>query len=276
MVAGEGGTVGEQLREHREAQGLSLDEVAQRTRVPRRHLVLIEDGQYAQLPAATYSAGFVKAYARLLGLDAQALSDQFRRESAATVVRPERPEPYEPADPGRTPPFGVALMALLVALVAGLGFLYWRGSRDQPAELAARGPAPEASVAAAGPAPAAPTAAVSAAAPSGGPVVIGAAQEVWIKVAAGERTLFMGTLKPGNRFEVPADAIDPMLTTGRPGDTLITVGATPIPPVGDPDRAAHDVSLKADALLARVTTPPLATQPPAGAPVPVTDAAGPA
>lgn len=268
---------GDTLRDAREAEGMSLDEVAARTRVPIRHLRMIEQGDYAGLPAATYSAGFVKSYARLLGLDAQALSDRFRGEIERETVRPYRPEPYEPADPRRTPPWGVAALALAAALLAALVFLYWRGSSDQPAALAANGvpaapiaaaPAPAATQAAAAPAPGAPAAA-------GGPVTVGATQDVWVKVSASGKTLFMGLLSPGRTVAVPPDAVDPTLTTGRPGVTTVSVGATAIPPVGDPDRAAHGVSLKPADLLARAGAAPPAVQPASGAPTAVQDAAGP-
>ena len=42
--------------------------------LPVRHLVQIEDGRLEGLPAAPYSAGFVKSYARAVGLDPVALS----------------------------------------------------------------------------------------------------------------------------------------------------------------------------------------------------------
>ncbi|WP_294391922.1 helix-turn-helix domain-containing protein [uncultured Sphingomonas sp.] len=269
-----GSTVGERLRIAREAQGLDVEDIASRTRIPTRHLRMIERGDYAGLPAPTYSAGFIKTYARLLGLDGRELSDQFRTEIGTATVESHKPQPYEPADPRRTPPIGLALLALLVAMVVGLGYLYWRGARDEPVEVAAQASdAPAAAPNRAQPAaqPMAPTPA-----PTGGPVAIGANQDVWVRVSDGGKTLFMGTLKPGNRFDVPADAVDPLLTTGRPGSTTITVGQTPIPSVGDPDRAAKNVSLKADALLARVATPPPATQPAAGAATPVENGAGPA
>lgn len=265
-----GPRTGEQLRAAREADGMDLEEVASRTRVPIRHLRMIEAGEYVGLPAATYSAGFVKSYARLLGLDAQDLSERFRAEVERETVPSQRPAPFEPADPRRTPPLGLALAVLLVAMVAILGFLYWRGSGEQPTRLAANGvrTAPAAAPTAGprvAPAPAAPAVP---AAPAGGAVVIGASQEVWIKVAAGGRTLFMGTLTPGRTFPVPADAVDPLLTTGRPGNTLVSVGGRALPPVGDPDRAAHDVSLKPADLLAHAAAAPAAgsvagTPPPA-------------
>ena len=270
--------VGDKLRAAREAQGLTIEEIANGTRIPKRHLTTIENGGYEGLPAPTYSAGFIKSWARRLGLDGQALSDQFRMEMGSLSVEPAQSLPYEPADPRRTPPIGLALLALLVAVVVGLGYLYWRGTAEQPSQIAAAAtdqpvaPGPTA----ARPAPAPAVAAPPAATPPQptGPVVIGATQDVWIKVSDSGKTLFMNVLHPGDHFQVPADAVAPLMTTGRPGHTTLMVGQTPIPPVGDPDRAAKDVSLKPADLLARVAAPPPAAQPPANATTPVENSAG--
>jgi hypothetical protein len=104
--------------------------------------------------------------------------------------------------------------------------------------------------------------------------VIGATQDVWIKVSDSGKTLFMNVLHPGDQFQVPADAVAPMMTTGRPGSTTVMVGQTPIPTLGDPDRIAKDVSLKPADLLARTAAPPVAAQPPANATTPVENIAG--
>jgi len=276
-MAGAALRVGDKLRAAREAQGLTIEEIASSTRIPKRHLITIENGEYQGLPAPTYSAGFIKSWARRLGLDGQALSDQFRVEMGGVSVEPAQALPYEPADPRRTPPAGLALLALLVAVVVGLGYLYWRGTAEQPRQIAAAAtdqPPVVKSAPAAAPPAAAPTAAAVTSSPQpSGPVVIGATQDVWIKVSDSGKTLFMNVLHPGDHFEVPADAVAPLMTTGRPGHTTVTVGQTPIPPVGDPDRAAKDISLKPADLLARVAAPPPATQPPANAATPVENSA---
>jgi len=278
-ATGEAQRVGEKLRAAREAQGLTIDEIANSTRIPKRHLTMIENGGYDGLPAPTYSAGFIKSWARRLGLDGQALADQFRVEMGGIPIETTQALPYEPADPRRTPPAGLALLALLVAVVVGLGYLYWRGTAEEPSEVAAAAtdtPPPAAHPAAA---PVAtqpgPAAATAAATPQPtGPVVVGATQDVWIKISDSGKTLFMNVLHPGDHFEVPADAVAPLMTTGRPGNTTLMVGQTPIPTVGDPDRAAKDVSLKPADLLARVAAPPPAAQPPANATTPVENSAG--
>src|SRR3546814_18877825 len=57
-------SAGDRLREAREKQKLSIADIAQRTRVPIRHLEAIEQGNYGELPSPTYAIGFAKAYAR--------------------------------------------------------------------------------------------------------------------------------------------------------------------------------------------------------------------
>ena len=277
-AAGSVQRVGDKLRAAREAQGLTIEEIANGTRIPKRHLITIENGGYEGLPAPTYSAGFIKSWARRLALDGQALSDQFRMEMGSLSVEPAQSLPYEPADPRRTPPVGLALLALLIAVIVGLGYLYWRGTAEQPSQIAAAAtdqpaaPGPVAAQPASTPAQAAPPAATPP--QPTGPIVIGATQDVWIKVSDSGKTLFMNVLHPGDHFEVPADAVAPLMTTGRPGHTTVMVGQTPIPPVGDPDRVAKDVSLKPADLLARVAAPPPAAQPPANATTPVENSAG--
>src|SRR5678815_172685 len=62
-------SVGDRLREAREARELTLAQVAAETRIPQRHLQTIEAGDFAALPARTYAISFAKNYARMVGLD---------------------------------------------------------------------------------------------------------------------------------------------------------------------------------------------------------------
>jgi cytoskeletal protein RodZ len=263
--------VGERLAHARERRGLTLAEVAESTRIPLRHLKAIEGGDYASLPAPTYSAGFVKVYAKTLGLDPQSLSHAFRAETGHAMAPRHEPAPYEPADPARTPPRGLAILVVLICLVAGIGYLYWRGTHDNAVELASASQSAPPAAAAPPPPVAAPQAA-----PVAGAVTVAADGDVWMKIAQADgKVLFMGVMKQGDSFAVPPDAVEPILTTGRPGLTRVTVGTSIVPPLGNPDRMVKDVSLKPDALLARVTATP-AVQPPANATTPVENIAGPA
>ncbi|MFT3977555.1 MAG: helix-turn-helix transcriptional regulator, partial [Sphingomonas bacterium] len=135
-------SVGERLRAAREAQGMSLAEIAARTRVPQRHLEAIEDGSYESLPSPTYAMGFVRAYARTVGEDEVTLAHDTREE----VSRLGRPvaqyQPYEIADPARVPSRGLVIVAAGVALaIVVLAVLWfavgmWRSHADNAAASA--------------------------------------------------------------------------------------------------------------------------------------------
>lgn len=74
-------TVGDELRAGREASGLSLTELAERTKVRRAFLAALEDMRVEALPSRPFAIGYVRAYAEALGLDADALVVRFRRET---------------------------------------------------------------------------------------------------------------------------------------------------------------------------------------------------
>src|ERR1044071_6254883 len=97
-------SIGEQLRRTREAKGMSLDDIAGRTRIPIRHLQNIEREEWDALPAVTYAIGFTGNYANAVGLDGPALARQLRDEIGGPSHRAAAPEYYAQADPARVPP----------------------------------------------------------------------------------------------------------------------------------------------------------------------------
>ncbi|SFR97916.1 helix-turn-helix domain-containing protein [Sphingomonas jatrophae] len=262
------GRVGAQLAAAREERGLSLDEIAERTRIPMRSLELIEAGAKDGLPALTYSAGFVRSYAAALGLDGQAMAQQFRAEMGRPVRR-DVPEPYAPADPARVPTRLLVIVALVLALLVAGGYAIWRGDAlfgsgaEQREQLAAGTdpavyPPPESGQ------PQAPLVqpGASPAGPVGGPVTVTAREEVWLRIAEREgKTLFLGTMTPGQSFTVPDDAIDPVLRTGRPQALDVKVGTAVMASLGPPDTLVREASLKRDALSQAAALPPPAAQP---------------
>ena len=261
-------TVGGRLRAAREARGQSLDEIGKQTRVPVRHLVQIEEGRLEGLPAAPYSAGFVKSYARAVDLDPMELSQQFRAEFAAAAQASPRIayEPYEPADPVRLPPRLLAFVALAIAILLVAGYGIWRSGiltgegADQRAQLAASGEPMGTSGVPAAPPPGQPA---KPAAPVGGAVRITATQDTWFEVndKTSNTRLYTGVLKQGQSWDVPSTAGDPVIKTGRPEGLTVTVGGQPVAPLGAPAKTISNVSLKAASLTARPapTTAPSAT-----------------
>lgn len=76
-------TVGEILSETRREQNLTLEEVADITRLRLNHLVALEAGDYENLPGGVYSEKILDTYANFLNLDLTGLKDIFEKESLA-------------------------------------------------------------------------------------------------------------------------------------------------------------------------------------------------
>lgn len=95
------GSFGDRLRREREARGITLDDVALTTKIRAGLLKALEDERFDQLPGGIFNKGFVRAYARHLGIDEeQAVNDYLiasgeapRRTGEAAGARGEIPEP---------------------------------------------------------------------------------------------------------------------------------------------------------------------------------------
>lgn len=74
--------VGEQLRQAREAQGLSLSDVARATKISAAALTALERGDVLRLPGGIFGRSFVRAYALQVGLDPDAIAAEFTIEIA--------------------------------------------------------------------------------------------------------------------------------------------------------------------------------------------------
>lgn len=72
--------VGQRLKSQRLKNGLALEEVAKATKIKMQFLLAIENAEYDKLPSATYCYGFVKNYAKFLGLPEKETLALFKRE----------------------------------------------------------------------------------------------------------------------------------------------------------------------------------------------------
>ena len=89
--------LGEVLRTAREAKGVDLARVERDTKIRSRYLTALETGDYAELPGAVYTKGFLRNYGAYLGLDPEYLVDLYRLESSAPTT--ERPTVHAPPRP---------------------------------------------------------------------------------------------------------------------------------------------------------------------------------
>ncbi|PEA26272.1 helix-turn-helix domain-containing protein [Bacillus nitratireducens] len=70
--------LGQKLTEAREAKGLSIDQLHEITKIQKRHLVAIEEGNYNVLPGTFYARAFIKQYADAVGLNGEELLVEYQ------------------------------------------------------------------------------------------------------------------------------------------------------------------------------------------------------
>ena len=255
-------TVGERLRAAREKQKLSLEDVAAQTRIPLRHLANIETAEWDSLPAPTYTIGFAKNYAGVVGLDRTEIGEQLREEMGGQRFATTSADVFEPADPRRTMPKSLVIGAIIAAvlLIGVMSFLNRRSLEQTDDNVASSEVATNAAASTPTPAPA------TASAP--GPVVLTATAPAWIQVTDQGNTLFQGELQAGQTYNVPPTAAAPMLKAGKPEALSVKVGTTAVPQVGPAGKVTTVSLLPADLLEAPAA-------PPAAAPAPSAPQASP-
>jgi cytoskeletal protein RodZ len=129
--------VGQFLRRHREQRRMSLEEVARSTRVPMDSVTRIEADQFDELPGEVFVRGFLKSYARAVGLPVE---EVLARYTASRRVSWVTPLPItSAAKPARTRRFGVAIafVLLLILFTLALSIVLKPRGHDMPQELSA-------------------------------------------------------------------------------------------------------------------------------------------
>lgn len=90
-------TLGEKLRAAREERGISISEVAEQTRISPLYIESIEKDDFKLLPGGIFNKGFVRSFAKYVGVDEQeALQDYARQTAAAETSAADEPRGYRP------------------------------------------------------------------------------------------------------------------------------------------------------------------------------------
>ena len=239
--------VGQMLAAERERQGLSRLDIAQRLHMSAYQVEALESGDYTRLPQGTFLRGFVRNYAKLLGMPADSvlplLSESMPGGKRPGIVVPTQNIRFDPLGERLSNPYvkagALAFVAIAVAFAAMYWWLFIRSTppatfaRNVPAEpvpakpdAAAPAPASESPVAMS-PAPAIeppkPPAASAEpektviAAGSGGILKFRFRGESWVEIRDGRGKVILSKLNPaGSEAEV----------SGRPPFNVI-VGNAP-------------------------------------------------
>jgi cytoskeleton protein RodZ len=141
---------GAQLRQERERQGVSLEDISLSTKIGTRMLRALEEEHFDQLPGGIFNKGFIRAYARCLGMDEdQAVADYLTATGAGPLAKKSEnddqapilePPPREANPADASLPWGTFAVVLLIV---ALGFAAW-GFYSRESEKATRDSAPPA------------------------------------------------------------------------------------------------------------------------------------
>lgn len=247
-AASELASFGEELRREREIRGISLKEIADATKISKRFLDALERNDHKTLPAPVFTRGFVREYARYVGLNAEEMVNRYNF-AAANDDRIEKPPPV--ARYAQTPPKDISprpaakrgippaitrvdrgvIWAIFIA-VALAGVAYWavqkRGERDR-AEAATPIPVTTSRAAAAPPA--------AAPAPKTDDSKLRMTLEVtansWVTLEADGKTVLNTEVTSGEKRDFEAADEFKFRTIGNAAGLTLTINGARVPPLGD-------------------------------------------
>ncbi|WP_353957901.1 RodZ family helix-turn-helix domain-containing protein [Peribacillus sp. RS7] len=122
--------LGNRLKEAREAKGLSLEDLQELTKIQKRYLIGIEEGNYSMMPGKFYVRAFIKQYCEAVGVDSEEIFEQYKSE-VPSVYSEELPEQLSRVQSRKTIPAGDSKVVemlpkiLAVVLVIGVAVLIW-------------------------------------------------------------------------------------------------------------------------------------------------------
>ncbi len=121
-------SLGDYLKQGREKKGLSLEHIASQTRIQEHHLLALEAEDFSSLPAKVFVKGFVRSYAKILGLDEEEAlqrflhtSGHFYEEHQAEQLQPHAKVTLE-APPRQGPNWILILGVIALFVLLGIWF----------------------------------------------------------------------------------------------------------------------------------------------------------
>lgn len=250
--------IGSDLREAREQRGLTLRDISERTKIRQAVLRAIENDDFRGLPGSIIMRGFLKAYAREVGLDPDEMGRRYTEEVEAPAVDETLQLQAGGGASGesgqRVFPMAIAAVALLLVV----GYWFWRpapSSRsvtETARQTAVQPPAPEAttppgdtpvpsasatapaSSTAVSPAAASATAGAAAdAAADGLRVELQATEASWVAATADGQQVTYRVVGAGERVEMRVTK-EAVLRIGVPTGVNVSVNGQPLKPYGRP------------------------------------------
>ena len=207
-----------ELKEMREARGLSLKDVFEMTRVSLINITAVENSDFDRLPPPVYARNFIRKYARAVGIDEKPILDRYEKHLESLKPPQEETEVRKPwPETGRR--YRFLFMSLAAVIAAGILvsaiFLYDQGGKPPSPTPAVESPPAQvipvpAQTTAVPDAPAQIMASKSAPTPAGKSIlppaaagkiyhlVIEARELTWIRITEDRNPAYQALLKPGD------------------------------------------------------------------------------
>ena len=129
-------SVGQYLRKHRENKRMSIEEVSRATRVPSSSVERIEADRFDELPGEVFVRGFLKSYARSLGLTPEEVLARYTASRRVVWVTPlPIASPATRGSPRRRFGVAIAFVLLLILFTLALSIVLKPRGDDMPQEL---------------------------------------------------------------------------------------------------------------------------------------------
>jgi cytoskeleton protein RodZ len=256
---------GEELRREREIRGISLKEIADATKISRRFLEAIERNDHQTLPAPVFTRGFVREYARYVGLNAEDMVNRYNfaasrddriekppelQKYPQTPVRDISPKP--PAKRGIPPAFALInrnLIAVTVIVAALVGVAWWavqnrRFEFDNGAETTAAVPI-STGVTIPAPAIAPPAPAVD---DSVLRLVVDVVSNSWVVLEADGKSVYSDEMVKGDHKTFEANESFRFRTIGNAAGLSLTLNGVKVPALGDEEDVVKNKIFDREAL----------------------------
>jgi cytoskeletal protein RodZ len=250
-AASELATFGEDLRREREIRGISLKEISDATKISKRFLEALERNDHKTLPAVVFTRGFVREYARYVGLNAEEMVNRYNF-AAANDDRIEKPPqlakypdtlprditPKPPAKRGLPSTFervdrnAIFAFVIVLALAAVAYWAVQRKAREQSAE-AVTATIPVTTRAAAAPPPAAAVVPEPVPDDSTLRLEIDVAENSWVVLEADGKSVFNNEMVAGEHHTFQAGEQFRFRTIGNAAGLSLTLNGARVPPLGE-------------------------------------------
>lgn len=253
-------TFGEELKREREIRGISLKEISDETKISKRFLEALERNDHKTLPAPVFTRGFVRQYARYLGLNTEEMVNRYnfaaagddRIEKSAHLERLVQPPVIIEKPPVRKgiPPVYARVdrniyitfaIIIALALVGWWAFRFKQQRNSEQAEAAARPLIAVSSTVAAEPKPqlTSPAAQVTTN-PDTLRLTLDVNDDSWITLEADGKTIVSDELKAGEHHTYEAKDRFRFKTVGNAGGVAVTFNDVRVPALGRERQVVHD------------------------------------